>query len=280
MHAITIRGLRKVFGAHEVLHGVDLTVAKGEVVAIIGPSGSGKTTLLRCVNLLERPTAGLLEVEGRALVRPIPGGGVWHAKGADVRAARRHVGMVFQRFNLFPHLTALENVMEGPRTVLRRPRRECQEKARELLAEVGLGAKAGHYPAQLSGGQQQRVAIARALAMGPHLMLFDEVTSAVDPEMVGEILLVMRRLAQESMTMLVVTHEMGFAGEIADRVVFMDQGTIVEEGPARSVLSRPRQERTRAFLRAVIERLPLDDQHPAEVRPAPPPAPVIDPMSM
>lgn len=280
MPAVLIRDLSKHFGTHEVLHGIDLTIEKGEVVAIIGPSGSGKTTLLRCINLLERPTGGLLEIDGRLLVRPSRGGGVNYARPREVRAVRMHVGMVFQRFNLFPHLTALQNVMEGPLTVLHRPRRECEEKARKLLAEVDLTDKAGHYPAQLSGGQQQRVAIARALAMDPHLILFDEVTSAVDPEMVGEILLVIRRLAEESMTMLVVTHEIGFAGEIANRVVFMDKGTIAEEGPARALLSRPQKQRTRAFLKAIVERVPLDDEGPATIHQSTHTARAIDTMSL
>jgi polar amino acid transport system ATP-binding protein len=240
--AVEIRGLRKVFGKLEVLRGIDFTVERGQVVCIIGPSGSGKSTLLRCVNLLEQPTAGKVFVDGRELTDP----------GVDIDAARRRVGMVFQQFNLFPHLTVLRNVTIAQERVLKRNRDEAERIARAGLERVGLIEKAGDYPDQLSGGQQQRVAIARALAMNPMLMLFDEPTSALDPELVGDVLGVMRRLSEEGMTMLVVTHEMGFAREVAHRVVFMDGGVIVEDGPPEQVIGQPRQERTRLFLRRVL----------------------------
>lgn len=257
---VTIKGLRKSFGDVEVLKGVDFAVEKGEVISIIGPSGSGKTTMLRCVNLLERPTGGRIEVDGRVLCEEQPNGSMQFASKAEIREAREHVGMVFQRFNLFPHMTALQNVIEAPMAVKGISRAAASEKAQELLESVGLGHKAGAYPLQLSGGQQQRVAIARALAMEPALMLFDEVTSAVDPELAGEILLVMKRLAEAGMTMLVVTHEMSFAAEVADRALFIDHGQIVEQGPADEVLSRPQNPRTVSFLRAVLERAPMDEE--------------------
>ncbi|MBX6766972.1 MAG: amino acid ABC transporter ATP-binding protein, partial [Actinomadura rubrobrunea] len=236
---VEIRGLHKAYGDLKVLKGIDLTVERGQVICIIGPSGSGKSTLLRCVNLLETPTGGQVFVEGEELTHP----------DVDIDAARRKIGMVFQQFNLFPHLKVLDNVTIAQRRVLKRPRDEAERIARENLAKVGLEDKADSYPAQLSGGQQQRVAIARALAMNPDLMLFDEPTSALDPELVGDVLVVMRKLAQEGMTMLVVTHEMGFARDVADRVVFMDGGVIVEDGPPEQVIGAPRHERTKTFLR-------------------------------
>ncbi|MEV0144088.1 MULTISPECIES: amino acid ABC transporter ATP-binding protein [unclassified Nonomuraea] len=240
--AIEIRDLHKHFGRNEVLQGINCTVEAGQVVCVIGPSGSGKSTLLRCVNLLEQPTRGKVLVEGVEVTDP----------DVDIDAVRRRIGMVFQQFNLFPHMTALQNVMIAQQRVLRRGKKEAQEVARANLDRVGVGEKAGSYPAQLSGGQQQRVAIARALAMGPDLMLFDEPTSALDPELVGDVLAVMRKLAEEGMTMLVVTHEMAFAREVADRVVFMDGGVIVEDGPPAQVIGEPREERTRTFLRRVL----------------------------
>ena len=254
---VKVSGLRKSFGDVDVLKGVDLDVARGEVVAIIGPSGSGKTTMLRCVNLLERPSGGRIEVDGRVLCEQMADGSMRFADKRDVREIREHVGMVFQRFNLFPHMTALANIIEAPMAVKGMNRSDATAQAHELLESVGLGHKADAYPLQLSGGQQQRVAIARALAMDPTVMLFDEVTSAVDPELAGEILLVMKRLAQDGMTMLLVTHEMGFAAEVADRVLFIDHGAVVEKGPAAEVLSNPQNPRTKAFLRAVLERAPM-----------------------
>ncbi|HEY9367395.1 amino acid ABC transporter ATP-binding protein [Streptomyces sp.] len=240
--AIEIRNLRKSFGDHEVLRGIDFTVAPGEVVCVIGPSGSGKSTLLRCVNLLEEPTGGRVSVDGVDMTDP----------DVDLDAVRRRIGMVFQQFNLFPHLSVLENLTIAQRRVLHRGKEEAAVVARENLAKVGLADRADSYPAQLSGGQQQRVAIARALSMGPGLMLFDEPTSALDPELVGDVLAVMRALADEGMTMMVVTHEMGFARDVADRVVFMDDGRLVEEGPPAQVLGDPAHERTRAFLARVL----------------------------
>ncbi|TDD97136.1 amino acid ABC transporter ATP-binding protein [Actinomadura rubrisoli] len=241
--AIEIRGLHKSFGANEVLRGIDFHVAPGEVVCVIGPSGSGKSTLLRCVNLLEEPSAGSVRVAGVEVTGP----------DVDIDAVRRGIGMVFQSFNLFPHLTALGNVMIAQRRVLGRGKAEAERVARDNLERVGLADKIDAYPAQLSGGQQQRVAIARALAMGPRVMLFDEPTSALDPELVGDVLGVMRTLAEAGMTMLVVTHEMSFAREVADRVVFMDAGVVVEEGPPSQVVAAPVHERTRAFLSRVLD---------------------------
>ncbi|MET7795065.1 amino acid ABC transporter ATP-binding protein [Streptomyces decoyicus] len=241
--AIDVQGLRKAFGELEVLRGIDFSVARGEVVCVIGPSGSGKSTLLRCVNLLEEPSAGRVVVAGTEVTDP----------DVDIDRVRRRIGMVFQAFNLFPHLTALENLTIAQRRVLRRDRGEAEQIARANLERVGLSDKAGAYPAQLSGGQQQRVAIARALSMEPELMLFDEPTSALDPELVGDVLAVMRALAQEGMTMLVVTHEMSFAREVADRVVFMDGGVIVEEGTPEQVVGAPQHERTRTFLARVLD---------------------------
>ncbi|GAA3426352.1 amino acid ABC transporter ATP-binding protein [Streptosporangium nondiastaticum] len=242
-HAVEIRDLHKSFGELEVLKGIDFSVEPGQVVCVIGPSGSGKSTLLRCVNLLEQPTSGRVVLEGIELTDP----------DVDLDAARRRVGMVFQQFNLFPHMTVLENVMIAQRRVLKRGKAEADRVARENLEKVGIAEKCDAYPAQLSGGQQQRVAIARALAMNPALMLFDEPTSALDPELVGDVLAVMRKLAEEGMTMLVVTHEMAFARDVADRVVFMDGGVIVEDGPAAQVIGDPQQERTKAFLRRVLD---------------------------
>ncbi|MFC5832916.1 amino acid ABC transporter ATP-binding protein [Nonomuraea insulae] len=241
-HAIELRDLHKYFGRNQVLTGIDMTVDPGQVVCVIGPSGSGKSTLLRCVNLLERPTKGKVFVEGAEVTDP----------DVDIDAVRRRIGMVFQQFNLFPHMTALENVMIAQRRVLKRGRKEAEIVARENLEKVGVGDKCDALPGQLSGGQQQRVAIARALAMNPDLMLFDEPTSALDPELVGDVLTVMRKLAEEGMTMLVVTHEMGFAREVADRVVFMDGGVVVEDGVPAQVIGDPRQERTRLFLHRVL----------------------------
>ena len=238
---ITVRGLRKSFGDNEVLRGIDLDVAERDVVCVIGPSGSGKSTLLRCINRLEEPTGGTVVVDGVDVTAP----------DCDLDAVRTSMGMVFQQFNLFPHRTALGNVTLALETVLKLKRPAAAERGREMLRRVGLEARAGVYPSQLSGGQQQRVAIARALAMEPKVMLFDEATSALDPELVGEVLAVMRSLAADGMTMVVVTHEMGFAREVADRVVFMDGGLVVESGPPASLFGDPREERTQVFLRKV-----------------------------
>ncbi len=239
---VRMEGVRKSFGDNLVLDGIDLEVAHGDVLCIIGPSGSGKSTLLRCVNLLEPIQAGRIFLEGEETTR----------KGADVSAIRQRIGIVFQQFNLFPHLTALDNLTLAARRIRKIPRREAERRARELLHSVGLQEKADQHPHQLSGGQQQRVAIARALMMQPHVMLFDEVTSALDPELVGEVLVVIRDLAREGMTMLIVTHEMQFAREVGDRVVFMDEGSIVEAGTPKEVLDNPREERTKQFLRRTL----------------------------
>ncbi len=244
--------VHKSFGRVEVLRGVDLTVMPGEVACVIGPSGSGKSTFLRCINHLERIDAGQMRVDGELIGYREAGGKLYELRESEVARQRREIGMVFQRFNLFPHKTAAENVMEAPRTVRRERRAAAREQACALLDRVGLDAKYDSYPAQLSGGQQQRVAIARALAMKPRLMLFDEPTSALDPELVGEVLDVMRGLAGEGMTMVVVTHEMGFAREVGDTLVFMDEGRIVEAGNPRDVLSAPQHERTKAFLSKVL----------------------------
>ncbi|MFR9795026.1 amino acid ABC transporter ATP-binding protein [Streptomyces sp. MS06] len=240
---ITVRGLHKSFGDHRVLRGIDLEVGRGEVVCVIGPSGSGKSTLLRCVNLLEEPTEGRVLVGGTEVTDP----------DVDIDAVRRRIGMVFQQFNLFPHLTVTENLTLPQRRVLKRGRAEAARIAAANLARVGLSDKADAYPSSLSGGQQQRAAIARSLAMGPEVMLFDEPTSALDPELVGDVLAVMRGLADEGMTMMVVTHEMAFAREVADRVVFMDGGVIVEEGAPGRVIGAPRHERTRHFLSRLLD---------------------------
>jgi polar amino acid transport system ATP-binding protein len=242
----------KSFGRNEVLRGINLEVAPREVFLLVGPSGSGKSTFLRCINHLERVDSGRLSVDGRLVGYHERGGKLHEMREREVAAQRRDVGMVFQRFNLFPHMTALENVMEAPVQVKRQSRSEARERAREQLDRVGLGDKYGLYPNQLSGGQQQRVAIARALAMEPKLMLFDEPTSALDPELVGEVLDVMRTLAESGMTMIVVTHEMGFAREVGDSLVFMDGGVVVEKGPPREVMANPQEERTKAFLSKVL----------------------------
>jgi len=238
---ISIRGLHKSFGNLHVLQGVDIDVQAGEVVCVIGPSGSGKSTLLRCVNLLEQPNEGKVVIEGIDITDP----------ETDVDAVRTRIGMVFQQFNLFPHLNVMGNLTIAQVQVLGRNEEEARDVATKMLDRVGLAEKANEYPARLSGGQQQRVAIARSLCMNPDMMLFDEPTSALDPELIGEVLDVMRKLAEEGMTMLVVTHEMGFAKQVADRVVFMDDGVIVEDGPPSQVLVNPREERTQQFLRAV-----------------------------
>jgi len=242
----------KSFGALSVLNGVSLSVARGEVLVVVGPSGSGKSTFLRCINNLERISAGRLYVDGRLVGYRESNGKLYELPAPAAAAQRREIGMVFQQFNLFPHRTALENITEAPVYVRRTSKAVAVERARDLLRQVGLSDKDGAYPAQLSGGQQQRVAIARALAMDPKLMLFDEPTSALDPELVGEVLAVMKKLATAGMTMIVVTHEMGFAREVADQLVFMDGGVVVESGPPRDVLSHPRQERTKAFLSKVM----------------------------
>jgi polar amino acid transport system ATP-binding protein len=242
----------KSFGRNEVLRGIDLTVAPGEVTVIIGPSGSGKSTLLRCINHLEQITAGRLWVDGELVGYRQEGDKLYELREREVARRRATIGMVFQRFNLFPHMTALQNVTEAPVRVKRIPASTAAAAARELLDRVGLGSKVDSYPAELSGGQQQRVAIARALAMEPKLMLFDEATSALDPELVGEVLAVMRDLAASGMTMIVVTHEMGFAREVGHHLVFMDDGVVVEEGPPRTVFAEPREPRTRAFLSKVL----------------------------
>ncbi|HEX6779856.1 MAG TPA: ectoine/hydroxyectoine ABC transporter ATP-binding protein EhuA, partial [Ktedonobacterales bacterium] len=243
----------KRFGANEILRDVSMTVQRNEKVVIIGPSGSGKTTFLRCINHLEKIQSGKIAVDGQLVgYYQDTNGKVIEDTERNIARMRAQIGMVFQRFNLFPHLTALENVIEAPTHVLRVPKRQASERAMELLNKVGLAEKAHHYPNALSGGQQQRVAIARALAMNPKLMLFDEATSALDPELVGEVLKVMRQLAEEGMTMIVVTHEMGFAREVADRVIFMDQGKIVEEGPPADIFNNPGHERTQNFLRLIL----------------------------
>jgi polar amino acid transport system ATP-binding protein len=249
---VSIRGVEKSFGSFQALKGVSLDVTAGEVVCIIGASGSGKTTLLRCVNQLVEIDRGAIWLDGELVGFKRVGDKLYHLGEREIARQRLKTAMVFQRFNLFPHMTVLENIVEGPVQVLKRVRGEAMEEARALLARVGLSAKAEAYPAQLSGGQQQRIAIARALAMRPMLILFDEPTSALDPELVGEVLAVMKELARSGMTMLVVTHELGFAREVADRVIFMDHGAIVEEGTATDVLTRPREERTKAFLSAVL----------------------------
>ena len=238
---IDIENLHKSFGDAHILKGIDLHIKEKEVVVIIGPSGSGKSTLLRCINYLERPTSGTVSVDGIIL-----------GSEANINDVRKEVGMVFQRFNLFPHMTVLANIMLAPMKVRQVPKEEAEERARKLLARVGLADKAESYPQQLSGGQQQRVAIARALAMKPKVMLFDEPTSALDPELVDEVLNVMKALARDGMTMVIVTHEMAFARDVADRVVFMADGYIVEQGTPVEVFGQPKEERTRAFLRRFL----------------------------
>jgi polar amino acid transport system ATP-binding protein len=252
--AVRIEGLSHSFGSHLVLSDINLTVASGEVVVLIGASGSGKTTLLRCINVLELPQRGMIYIDGEPM-------GVRGKDGAFavfpdhlLNRKRADIGMVFQRFNLFPHMTALQNVMLGPTLVRKMPAKQAEEFAVLQLRKVGLEDKLASYPSKLSGGQQQRVAIARALAMSPKLMLFDEPTSALDPELVGEVLDTMRQLAEEGMTMIIVTHEMGFASEVADRVEFLDNGSILEEGPPERIFSNPESERTRTFLRRVLRK--------------------------
>jgi len=249
---VKAEGVHKSFGRVEVLKGIDLEVRPGEVMCVIGPSGSGKSTLLRCVNHLEKINAGRLWVDGELVGYRQKGDKLHELPDKEVARKRREIGMVFQRFNLFPHMTSVENVMEAPVQVRREPKAQARERALELLAQVGLAEKASAYPGQLSGGQQQRVAIARALAMRPKLMLFDEPTSALDPELVGDVLAVMRQLAADGMTMVVVTHEMGFAREVGDSLVFMDGGVVVEQGSPREVIAAPRHERTRSFLAKVL----------------------------
>ncbi len=239
---VSIRNLKKAFGGNTVLHDINLDVKKGEKVVVLGPSGSGKSTMLRCINALEDVSGGTITVDGVAITDP----------KVDINKVREHLGMVFQRFNLWPHKSVIENVMLAQRVVLGRKPEDARARAQELLRMVGLADKADAYPASLSGGQQQRVAIARALAMDPKVMLFDEPTSALDPELVGEVLSVMTKLAESGMTMIVVTHEIGFAREVADRVIFMDGGYIVEEGHPSEVLVNPKEERTRTFLKRVL----------------------------
>lgn len=239
---IRTEGLKKAFGSNEVLRGIDVVIEPHEVVVVIGPSGSGKSTFLRCLNLLEEPTAGKIYFRGQCITDP----------NVNVNEVRREMGMVFQRFNLFPHMTVLENITLAPIKVRGESPDEARKTARDLLKKVGLSDKENAYPDELSGGQQQRVAIARALAMKPMAMLFDEPTSALDPEMIGEVLDVMKTLAKEGMTMVVVTHEMGFAREVGDRILFMDEGVIVEEGPPEHVLGNPQNPRTQAFLSKVL----------------------------
>ncbi len=253
---VRLEEVRKSFGSNLVLDGIDLSVNRGDVLVVIGPSGSGKSTLLRCVNLLEPVDSGRVFLEGEEVT----------GKGTSVSSVRQRIGIVFQQFNLFPHLKVIDNVTLAARRIRKLPRRDAEARAHVLLKRVGLEEKADQYPHQLSGGQQQRVAIARALMMEPHVMLFDEVTSALDPELVGEVLLVMRDLARAGMTMLVVTHEMQFAREVGDRLVFMDEGRIVEEGVPADVLDRPKEERTKRFLRRSLQladsldELHIDDQ--------------------
>ena len=249
---VLAEGVHKRFGRLEVLKGIDLLVDRGDVMCVIGPSGSGKSTFLRCINHLERINSGRLWVDGVLVGYRQRGDKLYELREADIAQQRVRVGMVFQHFNLFPHMTAFGNVVEAPLRVKREPKKEVFDRARTLLDRVGLGGKEDSYPSQLSGGQQQRVAIARALAMRPKLMLFDEPTSALDPELVGEVLDVMRDLARDGMTMVVVTHEMGFAREVGDQLVFMDEGVIVESGPPREVLANPQHERTRSFLSKVL----------------------------
>jgi len=251
---IEIEDLHKHFGSLHVLRGIDLSVAVGEVVCIIGPSGSGKSTLLRCINHLENAEQGRIRIDGELVYRDEVEGRFRAHSNRAVAAVRAQVGMVFQHFNLFPHLSVVGNIIEAPVHVLRKPKEAARRRALELLAQVGLSDKAEAYPEELSGGQQQRVAIARALAMDPKAMLFDEVTSALDPELVAEVLTVMRDLARRGMTMLVVTHEMNFARQVASRVIFMDHGLIVEEDMPERMFGAPRESRTRDFLRTVLER--------------------------
>lgn len=257
MAIIEVRDLHKRFGSNEVLKGIDLAVAESEVVVVMGPSGSGKSTLLRCLTFLEEPERGTVTIDG---VTVEAGGGKKHKE--RVRRIRQNTGFVFQHFNLFPHKTALQNVMEGPLAVKKLPKDEARRIAEDLLVKVGLADKTGTYPAMLSGGQQQRVAIARALAMQPRVMLYDEPTSALDPELVREVLQVMKNLAAEGMTMVVVTHEMGFAREVANRVIFMDEGVVVEQGSVEDVFDHAREERTQRFLNVITR---PNDSEPDEI---------------
>lgn len=249
---VDARAVRKSFGSNEVLKGITLQVEQGQVLCLLGPSGSGKSTFLRCINHLETINGGRLYVEGELMGFREGSDAIYEMKPNAIAKQRSEIGMVFQRFNLFPHLTAIENVIEAPIGVKKLTKAAATKKGLELLASVGLSDKADHYPAQLSGGQQQRVAIARALAMEPKLMLFDEPTSALDPELVGDVLDVMRNLAKSGMTMIVVTHEIGFAREVADRVVFMDSGVVVEDGTPSQVIDKPQNARTKAFINSVL----------------------------
>jgi ABC-type polar amino acid transport system ATPase subunit len=251
---LSIVELHKSFGELEVLAGISLDVLRGEKVSIIGPSGSGKTTLLRCINYLEKPTTGHIYIEGQLIGEKQVNGKYVHLNDRELAKERAEIGFVFQRFNLFPHLTALGNVAIAPQKVLGLTREAAEQRGREMLEKVGLGHKIDQYPERLSGGQQQRVAIARVLAMQPKLMLFDEATSALDPELIGEVLRVMRQLAEEGSTMVIVTHEIQFAGEVSDRVVFMDHGRIIEQGSAAQVVGNPQQKRTREFLKHLQDR--------------------------
>lgn len=249
---VKAEGVCKTYGRVDVLKGIDLEVEPGDVMCLIGPSGSGKTTFLRCINHLEKLSAGKLSVDGELVGYRQHGAKVYELRDSEVARKRAEIGMVFQRFNLFPHMTALANIAEAPIRVRKEPKAVVLERGRKLLERVGLGDRCAAYPNQLSGGQQQRVAIARALAMQPKLMLFDEPTSALDPELVGEVLDVMRQLADDGMTMVVVTHEMGFAREVGDALVFMDGGVVVEAGHPREIITRPQHERTKAFLSKVL----------------------------
>jgi len=251
---VAIRSVSKNFGEFQALNRVSLDVGAGEVLCLIGASGSGKTTLLRCINYLEKPSSGRIYIDGTLIGERPSNGGYVHLSDRELAKERQEIGFVFQRFNLFPHLTALDNVTIAPRKVLGLSRAEAEARGREMLEKVGLGHKIGEYPERLSGGQQQRVAIARVLAMQPKLMLFDEATSALDPELIGEVLRVMRQLADEGRTMVIVTHEIQFAGEVSDRIIFMDGGKIVEDGPPGEVLYAPQQPRTRAFLSRIQQR--------------------------
>ncbi|GAA3675979.1 amino acid ABC transporter ATP-binding protein [Arthrobacter ginkgonis] len=250
---IQLRDVRKSFGGTEVLKGIDLTVEPGEVVAILGPSGSGKSTLLRTINHLEKVDGGTIAVDGELVGYAVRGGRLHELREHEILRQRTHIGMVFQNFNLFPHLTALENIVEAPVYAQKKDKAQARERGLELLRRVGLEDRADAYPRQLSGGQQQRVAIARALALDPKVVLFDEPTSALDPELVGEVLDVIRALASSGTTLVIVTHEMGFARDVADRVVFMDEGRVVEQGTPTQIFGDPRHERTRTFLSKVIE---------------------------